>query len=612
MKIFQIRTVLFSAIAIALAGCCCKCAKDKVSAEFKSVDGKLFYSVSMGGKQVLPSSRIGITVDGRDLGEGVKLGEAQERCFSETYDFAGNCKTILNKYSEKVWPVLDEKTGVELMRLEARTFKDGVAYRYVLNASKPRKIECESSSWTLPEKAKFWYQVGIASYENEYKSSDAAGIPTNKVICLPVTAKLDDGGYLLFTEANLYNYTDLAVKKEGGSLKAFFHADKKGFTQEGESFTPWRVTIAAKDLNTLANSHIVKNLCPPPSDPTLAGKDFCKPGRSIWQWLPAGTPIYSEQEDWYNKTKELGFEYYLIDDGWRDWKDGDKDQWECLKTAVAYGKKIGVKTAIWVHSKEVFNAETRMPYLKRVKECGAVGIKIDFMPPANYHWTKWYEDTSRDCAEVGLFVDFHGSVKPTGRERTWPHELAREAIRGHEWHITRYNRVLSKDHDCIVPFCRSIQGRADYTPVVFEKKELVHFTWPRELAQGVVFSAPFLCYGDRPGTYLSNPMVDILKAIPATYDETIVLPCSEIAECAAFAKCKDGVWFIAILNGEKEREVEIDLSFLGSGKYKKISFRDDAEKLDGAVKKEAFVSKNDVLKISLRSGGGYIARLIKE
>ena len=58
MKIFQIKTVLFSAIAIALAGCCCKCAKDKVSAEFKSVDGKLFYSVSMGGRQVLPNLQI--------------------------------------------------------------------------------------------------------------------------------------------------------------------------------------------------------------------------------------------------------------------------------------------------------------------------------------------------------------------------------------------------------------------------------------------------------------------------------------------------------------------------------------------------------------------------
>jgi alpha-glucosidase len=612
MNIFQLKTVLISAIASAFAGCCCECGKSKVSAEFKSVDGKLSYSVSMGGKQVLPSSRIGITVDGRNLGEGVRLGKVQERCFSETYDFAGNCKTILNKYSEKVWPVLDEKTGAELMKLETRTFKDGVAYRYVLNASKPRKIECESSSWTLPEKAKFWYQVGIGSYETVYKSSDAAGIPTNKVLCLPITAKLADGGYLLFTEANLYNYTDLAVKKEGNVLKAFFHADKNGFTQEGESFTPWRVTIVAPNLNVLANSHIVKNLCPPPIDPSIVTKDFCKPGRCIWQWLPAGSPIYSEQKDWYDKTKELGYEYYLIDDGWRVWKDGEKDQWACLKSVIEYGNKIGVKTAIWVHSKEVFNAETRVPYLQRVKDCGAIGIKIDFMPPANYHWTKWYEDTRRDCAKVGLFVNFHGAVKPTGRERTWPHELAREAIRGHEWHITRYKRVLAKEHDCILPFCRSVQGRADYTPVVFEPRELIHFTWPRELAQGIVFSAPFLCFGDRPGTYLSNPMVDLLKSVPAVYDKTIVLPSSEIGECAAFAKCKDGVWFIAVLNGEEKKEIEIDLSFLSSGKYKKLAFRDGAEKLDDCVKKEAVVTKNDKIKVSLRSGGGYVARLTKE
>ncbi|MBO7166650.1 MAG: glycoside hydrolase family 97 N-terminal domain-containing protein [Kiritimatiellae bacterium] len=601
--------------AVAFIGCNSKCEKitdGRITADFKVVDGKLMYSISFDGKEVLPTSELGVTVNGRNLGEGVKLGKSTKCSFSETYEFAGNCKTILNKYDETTWAVLDEKTGEELMKLQTRIFNDGVAYRYLLDGSKPRKITDESSSWTLPQNAKFWYQVGVGSYENKYTSSDSLSMVEGKPICLPITAKLATGEYLLFTEANLYNYSDLAVKREGNRLKGFFHSDKNGFEQTGEAYTPWRVTIVTKDLNVLANSHIVKNLCPPPSDPSLASKDFCKPGRSIWQWLPAGAPIYSEQEDWYNKTKELGFEYYLIDDGWRDWKDGDKDQWECLKTAIAYGNKIGVKTAIWVHSKEVFNAETRMPYLKRVKECGAVGIKIDFMPPSNYHWTKWYEDTSRDCAQVGLFVDFHGSVKPTGRERTWPHELAREAIRGHEWHITRYDRVLPKDHDCIVPFCRSVQGRADYTPVVFEKKELVHFTWPRELAQGIVFSAPFLCFGDRPGTYLANPMVEIFKSIPATYDETIVLPCSEIGECAAFAKCKDGVWFIAILNGENKKDVEIDLSFLGNGKYKKLSFRDAQDRLDDCVKQESTVTKSDRLKISLCSGGGYVARLIKE
>ena len=107
-------------------------------------------------------------------------------------------------------------------------------------------------------------------------------------------------------------------------------------------------------------------------------------------------------------------------------------------------------------------------------------------------------------------------------------------------------------------------------------------------------------------------MVDLLKSVPAVYDKTIVLPSSEIGECAAFAKCKDGVWFIAVLNGEEKKEIEIDLSFLSSGKYKKLAFRDGAEKLDDCVKKEAVVTKNDKIKVSLRSGGGYVARLTKE
>jgi alpha-glucosidase len=615
MKLSTTLPILLSMVVFAFAGGCCDCKKTangKISADFKVVDGKLSYSVSKDGKEVLPLSRLGIVVNGRDLGMGVKLGKGESRSFSETYEFAGNSKTVLNKYEETAFPVLDGKTGKELMKLETRIFGDGVAYRYVLDASAPRKIAEEMSSWTLPANAKYWYQVGINTYENDYSASDAAGIPENKVICLPVTAKLACGTYLLFTEANLVNYSDTAVKKEGGVLKAFFHADKDGFTQEGESSTPWRVTIVADNLNVLANSHIVKNLCPPSADPELASKDFCKPGRSVWQWLSVGTPVYGEQKKWYDDTKALGFEYYLLDAGWHSWKDGGKDKWECLKTAIAYGNSIGIKSAVWVHSRDVATAETRTAFLKRAKECGAVGVKIDFVPPASVKWVQWYEDTSRECAELGLFVNYHGAVKPTGRERTWPHELAREAIRGHEWHITRYKRVLSKAHDCILPFCRSVQGRADYTPVVFEKRELIHFTWVREIAQGIVFSAPFLCYGDRPWTYLANPMAELFKSIPAVYDKTLVLPCSEIGECVALAKCKDGVWFVAVINGEAEKNVEIDLSFLGKGKYRKLAFRDAAERLDDCVRKDATVTSADVLKVSLRSGGGYVARFAKE
>ncbi len=94
---------------------------------------------------------------------------------------------------------------------------------------------------------------------------------------------------------------------------------------------------------------------------------------------------------------------------------------------------------------------------------------------------KWYEETLADTLEFSLMTDFHGCVKPSGRERTWPHEVAREAIRGHEWHITRYSRVLPPEHDCILPFNRLVQGHADYTPMVFEKKELQGYSWAREL-----------------------------------------------------------------------------------------------------------------------------------
>lgn len=577
----------------------------------------LGYCVMLDGKEVLKPSELGITVNGRNYGRDVKLGEGVSHSFSETYRFLGWHDTCVNEYNEVVYPVLDTSSGKELMKLAVRVFNDGVAYRYELSdAGSERKIEKEDSSWRLEPAAQVWYQTNVNCYEGEFETQAAASVQPAKVIGLPITVKHSSGAYLLLTEANVVNYTDLAVKGGPGVFNAYFHADKEGFVQKGEAVTPWRVTLVARDLNTLLNSDIVKNLCPPCSRPGLENATFAQPGRCIWQWLPAGCPVYTEQHDWYDKTKQLGFEYYLIDDGWRDWRDGDKDQWACLKEAISYGNSIGVKSAIWVHSKEVFNATTRMPYLKKVRDCGAVGIKIDFMPPANYHWTQWYEDTLKECADVGLFVDFHGAVKPSGRERTWPHELAREAIRGHEWHITRYKRVLKKSHDCILPFNRYVQGRADYTPMVFEPRELIHFTWARELAQGITFSAPFLCFGDRPGTYLANPMVELIKDIPAIWNETRVLAGSEIGQCVVLARRSGDKWFVAVMNGPAPRKITLDFSFLGDAnqKWNMLGFADDpdSEKLDACVPIKQVTMARDKMILALRPGGGFACRLIKK
>ena len=57
-----------------------------------------------------------------------------------------------------------------------------------------------------------------------------------------------------------------------------------------------------------------------------------------------------------------------------------------------------------------------------------------------------------------LLIDFHGATKPTGMERTWPNEITREGIRGHEYQITRYRRRQEPQHDTILPFTRYVVG----------------------------------------------------------------------------------------------------------------------------------------------------------
>ena len=392
------------------------------------------------------------------------------------------------------------------------------------------------------------------------------------------------------------------------SLKAHFHANTAGWEVTGEITTPWRVTIVADNLNDLVNNDIVHNLCPP-APAELANASWIKPGRSLWQWWNSGGPKYNEQKQWVDWAKQLGFEYYLIDEGWDGWKVEGKDKWACLKEAVDYAKSQGVEVIAWVHSKQVFKPEDRKVYFDNAKACGVVGLKIDFPPRGNVDVINWYEDTLRDAAALHFMVDFHGAVKPTGRDRTWPNEVSREGIRGHEWHIRRYKRVLPPEHDTILPFSRYINGHADYTPVAFNPAELNGYTWARELAQAIVFTSPFLCYADHPKFYLENPALEMLKSIPSVWNETVVLPGSEIGKVAAFARRSGNRWFIGVMNGAEPVELKIPLSFLGSGSFSIDKWGDTADRDDAWEHTTEKVGNQDLLTLKIRKAGGFVGRL---
>jgi alpha-glucosidase len=559
---------------------------------------------------VLETSPIGLRVNGQDLGLGVQIGKPQTRIVNETYPMRGAHVQATNHCRESVFPVTHTTSGIAY-ELVVRVYQDGIALRQRIPLSGTNHVEGESTGWTLPAEAQAWWSPLKSSYEEIYRSTAARELPDGQKLCPPVAFKLNDAGpILLITEADNTNFPDMALRREGTLLRPYYWACESGWRVGGTIATPWRVALIAADLNALVNSDLVANLCPPPA-PELHAASWIQPGRALWEWYSSEAPVLAEQSDWIAAAVGLGWEYYLIDDGWRDWRSDGKDQWQCLAEVVAEAATRQVKCLVWVDSKEMQDAASRRAYLEKVKSVGAAGIKIDFIPPATAEIMRWYEDTLRDTAQLQLLCNFHGCVKPTGRQRTWPHELTREGVRGQEWHITRYpNRTMPPDTDTILPFTRFVAGPADYTPMVFDPEQLRGFTWARELAAAIVFTSPLMHYGDHYRQYVGGVLEDLLRELPTTWDETLVLPGTEPGRVVAFARRKGDVWWVGVMNGGSETRFEVKTTFLGRGRWAATWVQDVPER-DAAVGRRArIVSSASGFPLLLRPGGGFVARLV--
>jgi alpha-glucosidase len=572
--------------------------------------GGLSYSVFLDGREVVSKSRFGITADGVDLGANVTLKKSSSRKIDDKYSMFGGHSMAEDNCRETTFSVKSTNGGA--YEIDVRAYNDGVALRSRLPAKAGRKIDGEATEWKLTGNPLGWYQTDLVNYEGVFQSTLLNDFSAGKKLPLPITFALPGGSYALVAEANLLDYSDMGVQVSADhSLQAYFHANKTGWTTDNAVVQPWRVTLLARDLNALVNSDLIRNLCPA-APPELAKAKWIQPARSSWQWWSIGDPLYADQHQWVDWTKQLGFEYYLVDEGWKNWKAEGKDNWACLSEVCDYAKSQGVKIWIWVNSNEVPNDARRTNLFDHAVSLGVVGVKIDFQPEANVRWVNWYDETSRDAAARKLMVDFHGANKPVGRERTWPNEMTRESIRGHEYQITRYRRTLPPQHDTILPFTRYVIGPADYTPTVFNPKELRGYTWARELAQAIVFTSPFLCYADHPTNYLSNPAVDVLKKIPSTWDETVVLPGSEIGKSVAFARRNGKRWFIGVMNGGETTALDLPLGFLARGNYKMIQLGDAPDREDAYQREEKVVTRKDQVKLNLRPSGGCVVELDPE
>ena len=359
--------------------------------------------------------------------------------------------------------------------------------------------------------------------------------------------------------------------------------------------------MVGEDLNAMVNNDMVHNLCPPP-DATLFPQgiktSWIKPGRAVWKYLDGGgdgtLPVMKKFTD---GASALGFEHNILEGFWSRWKE------EEIKELVTYSKQKNVGIWFWKHSKSLRDEKERIAFFKRCHDLGVAGVKIDFFDHEAKEVIDLYEAILRETAQYQLLADFHGANKPTGQARTWPNEMVRESVKGME-----ASKLLDRaTHETTIPFTRWLAGPAEYTVMHFGERKK-NTTWAHQIASAAILNAPLLTYAANPDSMLLNPAVEIIKAIPASWDETIVLPGSEIGELGLFARRKGNDWFLAVMNGTQPKKLKLPLTFLKQGKFNGVIAADDPASAASVRMQQSSFSGTDFIDLDLIAGGGFIAR----
>jgi len=575
------------------------------------------------GSHVL-SARLGLVIDDVDAGEGIVIDRSERFKLNESYATRGVHSTAKNYCNGARVSVTHPATKTQYT-IEIRAYDDGVAFRYVVPGDGLR-VPVELTSFRFGNVYAAWFHDFEGHYEGVHQKKEISKINDGEWLAPPVTAQLmKRNGYAVITEAALLNYPGMGLRavRPNADITPEFkvvlgHAlpvshpfdlrygkeEAKRLSQpaaiEGPITTPWRVVMLGADLNDLVNNDLIDNLSPPPDKklfPQGLKTDWIKPGRAVWRYLDGGENTFEGIKEFSRLAGQLGFEYNIVEGLWQRWTE---DQ---VRELVEYSNKQNVKLWFWKHSRALRTPQAREEFFTLLKRVGVVGAKIDFFDHEAKEIIDFYQALLRSSAEHEIMVEFHGANKPAGESRTWPNELTREAIRGLE------NRSMSLRavHNTTLPFTRFLAGHADYTPVHFGARRR-ETSWAHQIATAIVFTSPLMIYGAHPQHILENPAVELIKTIPTVWDETVVLPPSEIGVVAIFARRRGDSWFVGGLNGLTGRRIELPLQFLERGAYHGTLVRDQLDEPAAVQVSSVSVTHDDSLTFRMRAGGGFVAR----
>jgi alpha-glucosidase len=608
-------------------------------------NGQANFSLKFKGQTLVAPSSLGLVLDkGGLLSRNLKIASVSARKVDETYELVvGKAKSVRDRYTETSVEFLEASGLQRRLKVIARAYDDGVAFRYVL-PDQPNlagvAVRGEETKFEIAGDDRCWaLNLGRfgTSHEGEYDPVPARSFRASALYELPVVCQTKSAAYAI-AEADLKNWAGLYLtgREDGGpglqaKLSPRLDEPSRAVTTRigTDTVSSWRVVMVGDTPGDLIGSNLMTSLNPPT---TLTDTSWIKPGKAAWDWWNGSKVAGAEG---MNDATMKGFidfaaanklEYMLIDDGWYA---GSGQAPQVLpgtdvtkaipainvQDLIAYGHAKGVGIMLWVHWKAL---DAQMDEALAAYEAwGVKGIKVDFMDRDDQQIVDYYHRLLTKAGQHKLMVDLHGAYRPTGLTRTYPHYVTQEGVLGAEYN--KWSRRVTATHNVTLPFTRMLLGPMDYTPggfrnvtpAAFKDQFLlptVQTTRGQALAMYVVFDSPLSMVSDSPITYAASPAgLDFISTVPTSWDETRVLS-GEIGQSIVIARRKGDDWWIGAMTNETGRTVKVPLGFLGSDGYS-ADIREDGATPTELKPTHRVVSAGTVLSLKLAPSGGGVIHL---
>jgi alpha-glucosidase len=555
-----------------------------LSVSLNSSTGALSYAVTQGGAPVIESSALGLSTSVGDFSSGLSFVGRSNAVINESYSLPGRKKaSYLNSANEAL---LRFTKGGQEVDLVVRAYNDGIAYRYRVPGSGSLLVYGESSAFNLLDTATGYAQGYVSSYEGYYP---ARGNFISGNFGMPLLATAGSR-WVLLAESDLGGNAHAAqlAGGSGNNLRVTWPTATSVSTSR-QFDSPWRLAIIGS-LANIVESSLVENLSTPSR---ITDTSWIRPGRAGWSWRAGGNQSdYNTHVSFVDAASAMGWEYYLVDEGWQD-------SWVPSLVNYASSKNVGIW--LWVHNHNVQTEAQMRTLFSRWAGWGVRGVKVDFFDDDTQTTMQLYEKLAQVAAEYRLLLNFHGCTKPNGIGRKWPNVLSHEAVFGAE------QGELSAAHNLSLLFTRNAIGPMDYTPGAFSNAG-DKTTWAHQTALPVLFSSYIQHYSDHGAVYRDSIARDFLRALPSTWDDTRLVE-ADPSRYATIARRRDTDWYVGTIASASARTAVIPLSFLNSGTtYTAHIYMDGTSDNDIAYKVQS-VTSTSVLNLPVRANGGAAIRL---